>query len=132
MDVGRVYGRGISFPPRLGPDGRIAWSAGPENIREAIRIVLLTEPGERLQIPEFGSRLRALLHEPNTVATRSLMRATIGQALDRWEPRIEVKDVTVDPDMDDPKSTIATISYRLIADQSADRVSLRLQLRAET
>ena len=40
MDEGRVFGRGISFPPRVGPDGRVAWSAGPYNIREMIRVVL--------------------------------------------------------------------------------------------
>src|SRR5436305_1697397 len=30
MDDGRIFGRGISFPPRVGPDGRVAWSAGPD------------------------------------------------------------------------------------------------------
>lgn len=128
MDVGRIYGRGISFPPRIGPDGRVAWSAGPENIREAIRIILLTDPGERLQIPEFGGRLQVLMHEPNTVATRTLIRSAIRDSLGRWEPRIDLKEVTVEAHPDDPSSAIATVSYRLVADNATDQLSLRLQL----
>ena len=54
MDAGRLFGRGISFPPRVGPDGRVAWSEGEVNVREAIRIILMTEPRERLRLPEFG------------------------------------------------------------------------------
>ena len=43
VKAGRSLGRGISFPPRVGPDGRLAWSAGEQNIREAIRVILMTE-----------------------------------------------------------------------------------------
>ena len=39
MDPGSLFGQGISFPPRVDADGRIAWSAGPDNIREMIRVV---------------------------------------------------------------------------------------------
>ena len=41
IDAGTLFGRGIAFPPRIGPDGRLMWSAGPQNIREGIRIALL-------------------------------------------------------------------------------------------
>ena len=47
MTAGTLFGQGISFPPRLGADGRMAWSNGPDNIREAIQEILLTQPGER-------------------------------------------------------------------------------------
>jgi len=48
VDIGRLFGRGISFPPRVGPDGRVAWSEGEVNVRESIRIILMTEQNERL------------------------------------------------------------------------------------
>ena len=57
----------MSFPPRVGPDGRVAWSEGEVNVREAIRIILMTEPRERLRLPEFGGGLSRFLFEPNTV-----------------------------------------------------------------
>lgn len=128
-DEARLFGQGISFPPRVGPDGRIAWSAGPGNIREAIQVVLLTEPGERIQLPEFGGQLRALLFEPNTVATRRIVQEHIDRALQLWEPRITLRAVTVEEDPDDPRAALATISYQLVASQAAEQVTVRVPLR---
>jgi len=53
-DPGKILGRGISFPPRVGADGRIEWSVGEANVRESIRIILLTEQRERVRLAEFG------------------------------------------------------------------------------
>jgi Bacteriophage baseplate protein W len=128
-DDARLFGQGISFPPRVGPDGRIAWSAGPDNIREAIQVVLLTEPGERIQLPEFGGQLRALLFEPNTVATRRIVQEQIDRALQLWEPRITLRSVTVEEDSEDPRAALATISYQLVASQAAEQVTVKVPLR---
>jgi phage baseplate assembly protein W len=129
MDDARLFGRGISFPPRVGPDGRVAASDGPQNIREAIQVVLLTEPGERLQLPEFGGRLRSLLFEPNTVATRRIVQEEIDRALRLWEPRIALRAVTVEEDADDPRTALATINYRLVASRADEQVTVRVPLR---
>jgi phage baseplate assembly protein W len=128
MDAASVFGQGISFPPRLGADGRVALSAGPDNIRESIHVILLTEPGERLQLPGFGGRLRTFLFEPNTVATRRLVQEEIVQALRQWEPRITVQSVVVEADEVDSQTAIATVFYELIATQTAGQVSLRVPL----
>jgi Bacteriophage baseplate protein W len=129
MNAGQMFGRGISFPPRVGADGRIVWSEGPVNIRESIRVVLLTEPGERLQLTDFGGRLRSAMFEPNTVATRRLLQEEIERAIRLWEPRITLLAVTVDEDDDDSRAALATISYQLVANQVDERVTLRVQLR---
>ena len=128
MDKGRVFGRGISFPPRVGPDGRVAWSEGEDNIREAIRVVLLTELNERLNLADFGGGLGRFLFEPNTVTTRHQISQRITRALTLWEPRIDVESVAVDPDPADLQAAIATITYKLIATQSRERVSLAVTL----
>ncbi|MDI1347700.1 GPW/gp25 family protein [Aquabacterium sp.] len=130
MDSARVYGRGMAFPPRVGADGRIAWSEGEPNVREAIRIVLSTEPGERLRLPAFGAGLRRFLFEPNTLATHTLIRQTIAEALKRWEPRIQVEAVEVQADEADAESALATITYRLVATQVQERVSLHVGVSA--
>jgi len=128
MDAGKIFGRGISFPPRVGPDGRVAWSVGEQNIREAIRVILLTELRERLRQPEFGGSLSQFLFEPNTVTTRHLIQERITQALTQWEPRIRVETVQVEPDPSDPQAAIATITYRLVATQQRERVGLSVSL----
>jgi phage baseplate assembly protein W len=128
MDAGTLFGRSIGFPPRIGEDGRLAWSEGPENVRESIRIILMTEQRERLMLPEFGAGLGAFLFEPNTATTRRLIQERIQVALARWEPRIRVESVTVDEDPANAEAAIATIAYQLVADQSRERVALSVSL----
>lgn len=128
MNAGKILGRGMSFPPRVGPDGRIAWSEGEENVRESVRVILLTNLRERVMLPEFGGGLAAYLFEPNTVTTRHQIRERILRALERWEPRIAVESVAVEPDPADKNAAIATIVYKLVATQARERVSLSLTL----
>lgn len=128
MDAGKIFGRGISFPPRVGPDGRVAWSIGETNVREAIRIILMTDERERLTLPDFGGSLSSFLFEPNTVATRHQIQDRIVKALAQWEPRIRVESVSVDPDANDVQAAIATITYKLVATQARERVSLNVTL----
>ena len=128
MDEGQLFGRGISFPPRIGPEGRMAWSTGAQNIREAIRVILLTETEERLMLPEFGGGLQSFLFEPNTTATHRLIQERITQALGRWEPRIAIESITVEAHSQDPEAAVTTIAYRLVATGVSDRLSLTVQL----
>jgi len=129
-DIGHILGRGISFPPRVGSDGRVAWSEGELNVRESIKIILMTEQRERLRLPEFGGSLGLFLFEPNTVTTRRLIKDQIAKALARWEPRINVQSIDVDPDPADAQAVIASITYKLVATQVRERVSLTVTLAA--
>ena len=126
--VGEVLGRGISFPPRVGADGRVAWSEGEANIREAIRIVLMVAPGERLRRATFGAGLEAWLFEPNTTATRHQIEERIRRTVAAWEPRVVVQDVEVVEDRADPTTAIATITFRIVATGSVERVSAAISL----
>ena len=127
-DVGKILGKGISFPPRIGADRRVVWSEGETNIRESIRVILMTELNERIHLPEFGGGLNRFLFEPNTTTTRQLIRDRITKALAEWEPRITVQSVTVEPDAEDLQAAIATINYKLVATQVSERVSLTVTL----
>ncbi len=128
MNGTSIYGQGISFPPRLGPNGSMAWSSGPDNIREAMTVILLTAPGERLMLPDFGGKLRDFLFEPNTVATRTLLQAEIQKALQAWEARITVQSVSVDQDDNDPRVARANVQYQLVATRTNSQMSFSVQL----
>jgi phage baseplate assembly protein W len=123
-----IFGQGLSFPPRVGADGRLAWSEGEENVRESIRVILLTEPGERLMRDEFGCGLRRFLFEPNTVTTRTLIREAVTNAIKAREPRVAVEEVTVESDAAEPRLVAVEIRFRLVATQAIGRVGLTLQL----
>jgi phage baseplate assembly protein W len=55
-----------------------------EYVKQLIRQVLLTSPGERVNRPDFGAGLRRMVFAPNDDATASLLQTTIFQALTRW------------------------------------------------
>jgi hypothetical protein len=121
-------GQGLSFPPRVGPDGRLALSVGEVNVRESMRIILTTEPTERLMREEFGCGLRAFLLAPNTATTRESIRESVMLAIARWEPRVSVDDVTVDPDAQEARQVNVTVLFRLVATQGAGRIGFSLAL----
>jgi phage baseplate assembly protein W len=127
-ESGRMFGRGMAFPPRVGADGRVAWSEGELNVRESIQVILLTERRERLMLPEFGGGLSGYLFEPNTVTTRRLIKDRIQRALEQWEPRIAVESVEVEADPQDSQAAVAAITYQLVATQTRERVTLGVTL----
>jgi Bacteriophage baseplate protein W len=123
-----VLGRGLSFPPRVGGDGRFVWSEGETNIRESVTVILKTEPGERVGLQEFGAGLGRFLFEPNIPATHARIQDAIERALARWEPRIEIESVDVGPDASQPETAVATVTYRLVATAARERISLNVPL----
>ena len=88
-------GVGWSFPVCLEADGRIETVAFEEDIRQAIKIILSTNGGERVMRPDFGAGLNAFMFEPVSVTTMELVRTRVEEALIDWEPRIDVEQVTV-------------------------------------
>ena len=90
--------------------------------------MLMTEPTERIMRENFGCGLRQYLFEPNTVTTRQRIQDSITQAIARWEPRVTVDDVTVDPDANDPRRVNVNVQFRLVATQGAGSISFTLQL----
>ena len=119
-------GQGISWPPRIDGDGRLRLSSDADNVREAIQVILLTEPGERVRLPEFGAGLGRFLFEPNIPATHIAIARRITQSLTRWEPRIRVAQVEVEADPTDPQAALATITYRLVS--TAQQATLSISI----
>lgn len=105
-------GRGWAFPVAIVPGNDVALAEYEEDVRQAVLIVLQTEPGERVMRPEFGTGLRALVFEPINTTTIALARHRVEQALVRWEPRIDQVEVAVAADPPLGKLEI-TIHYRV-------------------
>lgn len=125
-----IFGRGMSFPPRVGADGRMVWSEGENGIRESIAVVLKTDPGERVGMPDFGAGLGRFLFEPNIASTHARMQDAITRALARWEPRISVEAVDIAADASDAEAALATITYKLVATAARERITLNVPLAA--
>jgi len=90
-------GRHLAFPFRIGTDGRTAAPASDaDHVRDEVLQLLLTSPGERLFLPEFGGGVRKLVFEPASDVLRGVVKARITQALSRWlGHRVTVEGVEV-------------------------------------
>jgi len=107
-DPKAFLGNGWAFPVGVS-GGRIANAEYEEDIRQAIRIILDTDPGERVMRPDFGAGLRALVFEPINTTTIALARHRVEQALILWEPRIDHIGVEVRAE---PKQGVLRIEVR--------------------
>jgi phage baseplate assembly protein W len=105
-------GVGCAFPLHIDPaTGDFALAVYEEDIHQAIRLILDTNPGERVMLPDFGAGLRALVFEPVNTTTMALVRQRGESALVTWEPRIDLKEVKVTNNRAEASRLNIEISY---------------------
>lgn len=108
-----IVGRGWAFPVHIDDRRRVATATEDADVRQAIRIILSTSLGERVMRPQFGSRLYELVFEPANPTTARRAERYVAEALDRWEPRIEVVDVVATPESGDEGVLLIEVTYRI-------------------
>jgi len=106
-------------------DGRFPYAEGDKSVREVIRNILLTRPGERRMRPDFGAGLQDFIHQPNNETTRSLMSGIVRKSIEQWEPRIEVEGVDVEPN--GVAAVQVTIRYRMRHSRTPAEFTLSLE-----
>jgi uncharacterized protein len=107
-------GVGWSFPVAE-TAGQTDMAQYEEDVREAVLIVLLTNPGERIMRPTFGAGLNDFLFEPINSTTMATIQQRVEDSLIDWEPRIDVVSVSVAPDTTNNATLLIDIEYRVRA-----------------
>jgi len=97
-----------------------------EVIRQSIKRILMTTPGERVMQPEFGCKLKSLVFEPNDTVLVGDIHYICKEALKRWEPRVTVDFIDVKQNIDQHEVVIM-IKYTNKIDNSKDIVSLMIR-----
>jgi len=86
----------IDFPFHFDARGRTAGAGEDKHIRDMIEELLLTNPGERVNRPDFGSGLMQMVFAPNSPEVAAALRFSMQGALQRWlGDLIEVQDLQV-------------------------------------
>jgi phage baseplate assembly protein W len=87
----------LDFPFHVDGRGRAAETGEDDHIRDMIFQVLFTNPGERVNRPDFGCGLKQLVFMPNSDALATATQVLVQGSLQRWlDPVIEVETVQVE------------------------------------
>jgi uncharacterized protein len=103
-------GRGWAFPVRV-QGGRVLFAADDQDIRQAILLILQTAPGERVMLPTFGCRINELVFAAGNASSLSLAQLYVREALEQWEPRIQVAAVAASIDTKQPNCMLISVDY---------------------
>jgi uncharacterized protein len=118
-----------AFPFRIDPvSGQAAQAGYAVHVEQMIWQVLMTAPGERVCLPDFGCGLRRLLFAPNSDALQATTRLIILQNLTRWlGNQINVQSVTVTSGADGDEATLnVEIAYTLLETQSPQLTQIQV------
>ena len=122
----------INWPLLPLPDenGYMAFPNLEDSVRQSIRIILMTRPGERIMRPAFGGGLENMLHQQNTLTTRRQIRDLVTESLGRWEKRIILDRVDVWEVEDRPSAIRVEIAYRLRQLNQPQQLGLTMDMQA--
>ncbi len=124
-----TYQDPIGWPFLPAPQGgQLAYPTLEQSVRDSIRIILMTSPGEQLMRPRYGAGLQNFLDEGNTVALRAQIQTTILQSLQNYENRITLDAVDVDPVPNAPAQVQVQIHYRLLRTNTPQQIGVTMQV----
>ena len=124
--------RDYAYPLRIDVGSQQAAQAPyAAHVEQMIEQVLLTSPGERVDLPQFGCGLRALVFAPMTDSLQASLQIQVTQALGRWLAGVvNVTSVDVETSQTngalEPGTVQVTVSYTLVDTQTSSQTTVTL------
>jgi phage baseplate assembly protein W len=101
----------IDFPLHFDRRGRTAGTDADDHVRDLVELLLFTNPGERVNRPDFGSGLLELVFGPNSPELAAALQFTMQAAVQRWlGDLIEMQDLEVSSE---DATLRVSVSYRV-------------------
>jgi phage baseplate assembly protein W len=118
----------ISWPFLPYPqEGQLSYPTLEQSVRDSIRVILSTRPGEQLMQPLFGAGLQNFLDEGNTLTIRRQIQTAILDSLQTYETRIAVDTVEVETVSGAPSLIHVQIYYRLLRTNTPLQIGVTMQ-----
>lgn len=100
---------GVPYPITKHPLGLLRTQTGIGQVKSDLLALLLTEPGERVMLPEFGTPLKQFFFEQNDSVIVERVRQVIANSIKNWEPRIAVTAIDVTNSESDMKQSLSPL-----------------------
>jgi len=114
-----ALGSGLQFPIRINQRGGLAVVKYEEKVRESIKMILSTAKGERVMRPDFGCNIHEFAFTTLDSTSFTLIKSAVREALVRWEPRIEIKEIDVKEDTIREGQLLVYVAYIIRLTNSA-------------
>jgi Bacteriophage baseplate protein W len=112
--------------------GQVARANYADHVSQLIEQLLLTSPGERVCLPEFGCGLRRLVFANQSAALLATVRIQVQQSITRWlADQVQLTDVSVLAGADpanglDEGELLITVSYTVVDTQTPSTVTVKV------
>jgi len=116
-----------AYPFRIdAASGQAAQTPYAAHVDQMIRQILLTSPGERIDLPDFGCGVRRMLFAPNSDALQATAKVLVQQSLNKWLAN-QITVQTIDVTRSDDGSELAIlIKYQLIETRENKQAQVRV------
>jgi phage baseplate assembly protein W len=123
-----IVRRDFAFPFRIDPASQqTAQASYAAHVSQMVRQVLLTSPGERVNLPQFGCGLRSLVFAPDSETLAATVKLRVIHGLDQWLPAVvAVADVAVGGTAE-PGTLEVTVRYTLVETQASQDVTVTVR-----
>jgi len=92
--------KGVPYPIQKNPRGFFCIQSGVDQVKSDMIVLLLTNPRERVMLPDFGTPLRKLFFDPNDPILVREAKAMIANSLKLWEPRVAIENIYIQSRLD--------------------------------
>jgi len=106
-------GTGWAFPVLPDPTGGLRYVSGETSIQDCLLVLLQTATGERVMRPDFGTTAPTLVFAPGSPANLRLLENSITDAIQAYEPRVELDSVVAEPTPGQENQVVVSVNYRI-------------------
>lgn len=126
--LGQQLGPDTFAGPVASPSGGLRLVDGDDAIRQSIMLLLTTTPGERVMRPDYGCPIHRLVFSPNDATTAGLAIHYVRQAINRWEPRVDIVRLDANQDAADSGVLVIQLDYRTRTSGNNHRMEFGIRL----
>jgi uncharacterized protein len=105
---GKLSFLGAPYPIDYHPKGFFHTQDGVDQIKSDLLMLLLTNPNERVMLPNYGTPLNTLLFEQGDSSTIEQATEMIANSIKMWEPRVAITDIQVTMEPNEVKKSLDT------------------------
>lgn len=131
MKENTYLGQGMKFPPQVDfVSGRFVTSENEQSVKESIYLILMTQKGERLMRPKFGSRTSGYVFSESNLTMTQIMAHELENDITHNEPRVQ--DVEIEMDYDSrPGCLLVHIRYTVTGGNTPENMVFPFALEGE-